>query len=202
MEGHYYFLKVALNGSRPEIWRRFVVPADISLDRLHDVIQVVMGWQDSHLHEFLFGRKRFTEDPEEPEQGKEEAFFRLCDLIHTKGKSFTYLYDFGDSWSHEITLEHANFRADHLPCAFYCIEGEGCCPPEDCGGINGFYHLLSVLENPDSDDYDDTMTWLQGIADFSCSPIFSPTFIDLNTINYRLGFCWRWSRTRYLPLTE
>ena len=129
MSGQYYLLRIVLSGTRPEIWRRFVVPADISLARLHDVIQIVMGWQDLHLHEFLFGHERFTEAPDGKAQGKNEAFFRLCDLIHTEEASFLYHYDFGASWWHEITLECTYFRPDDLPGVFSCTEGEVCCPP-------------------------------------------------------------------------
>ena len=50
-----YLLKIKLMNIEPEIWRRFVVPAAITLDRLHDVIQIVMGWEDYHLHEFVIG---------------------------------------------------------------------------------------------------------------------------------------------------
>ena len=64
MNERFYLLKIRLLEIEPEIWRRFVVPASISLDRLHDVIQIVMGWTDSHLHEFTFGKKRYTEYPE------------------------------------------------------------------------------------------------------------------------------------------
>lgn len=202
MNTQYYQLKITLRDIRPEIWRRFVVPADISLDRLHDVIQIVMGWQDTHLHEFMFGRKRFTESPEEPEQGKEDAYFRLCDLIHTKGKQFAYHYDFGDSWWHDVTLESTHARVAHLPCMFWCTEGERACPPEDCGGDRGYVRLLSVISDPAHEEFDEMMEWLEGMAAFSCSSLFSPESFELNTINYRLGFYCRWSRHRYLPFTE
>ncbi|MDR3104231.1 MAG: plasmid pRiA4b ORF-3 family protein [Yokenella regensburgei] len=202
MNPQFYLLKIALCETEPAIWRRFVVPADISLDRLHDVIQIVMGWQDTHLYEFVFGRKRFTEAPEEPEQGKEAAFFRLCDLIHMKGKQFSYQYDFGDSWWHDITLEQTNASAGHLPCVFYCTEGERHCPPEDCGGTDGYRRLLSVLSEPEHEEYSETRDWLDGMSALSCSPVFSAETIDLNVINYRLECYWRWSRLRYLPFTE
>ena len=64
METRMYLLTIRLYGIELDIWRRFVVPGDITLDRLHDVIQIVMGWQDYHLHTFTIGKKRYTENPE------------------------------------------------------------------------------------------------------------------------------------------
>ena len=77
MNERLYLLKIRLLEIEPEIWRRFVVPADITLDRLHDVIQIVMGWTDSHLHEFTIGKKRYTEYPESKEDGLECGRYRL-----------------------------------------------------------------------------------------------------------------------------
>ena len=71
MKERFYLLKIQLLDIEPTIWRRFVVPAGITLDRLHDVIQIVMGWTDSHLHEFTIGNKRYTEYPESKEDGLE-----------------------------------------------------------------------------------------------------------------------------------
>ncbi len=55
MNERIYLLKVQLLDIEPAIWRRFVVPDSITLERLNDVIQIVMGWTDSHLHEFTMG---------------------------------------------------------------------------------------------------------------------------------------------------
>ena len=85
-----YLLKIRLLDIEPEIWRRFVVPASITMDRLHDVIQIVMGWTDSHLHEFTIGKKRFPEYPESKEEGLECGRYRLGDLIKLKGRTFGY----------------------------------------------------------------------------------------------------------------
>ena len=81
MNERNYLLKISLLEIEPEIWRRFVVPADITLDRLHDVIQIVMGWTDSHLHEFRIGKNRYTEYPESKEEGLECGRYRLGEAI-------------------------------------------------------------------------------------------------------------------------
>jgi hypothetical protein len=97
MNERFYLLKIQLIDIEPAIWRRFVVPAGITLDRLHDVIQIIMGWTDSHMHEFTIGKKRYTEYPESKEDGLVCGRYRLGDLIKQKGRTFSYLYDFGDS---------------------------------------------------------------------------------------------------------
>ena len=97
MNERFYQLKIQLLDIEPAIWRRFVVPANITLDRLHDVIQVVMGWTDSHLHEFTIGNKRYTEYPESKEDGLVCGRYRLGDLIKQKGRIFHYLYDFNNN---------------------------------------------------------------------------------------------------------
>jgi hypothetical protein len=100
MNERLYLLKIQLLDIEPSIWRRFVVPASITLDRLHDVIQIVMVWTDSHLHEFTIGNKRYTEYPQSKEDGLVCGRYRLGDLIKQKGRTFSYLYDFGDGWEH------------------------------------------------------------------------------------------------------
>ncbi len=109
MNDRFYLLKIRLLDIEPEIWRRFVVPADISLDRLHDVVQIVMGWEDCHLHEFTIGNKRYTEFPESRQDGLVSGRYRLGDLIKQKGRTFGYLYDFGDGWEHELAIENSRY---------------------------------------------------------------------------------------------
>ncbi len=89
----YYLLKIVLIGSKPEIWRRFL----ITLDRLHDVIQIIMGWQDRHLHEFKIRGQLYTENPETKEDGLQEYHYSLATCLRNS-KKIHYLYDFGDNW--------------------------------------------------------------------------------------------------------
>ena len=101
-----FILKIRLVDSKPEIWRRFAVPGRITLDRLHDVIQIVMGWTDSHLHEFTIGSKHYTEFPQKGDGMLASEKYHLEALAKKRGRTFEYLYDLGDSWKHEITIEH------------------------------------------------------------------------------------------------
>lgn len=121
MNTRTYLLKVRLLNIEPAIWRRFLVPASITLDRLHDVIQIVMGWTDSHLHEFSIGSKRYTEYPESREDGLACGKYTLGDLIRQKGRTFQYLYDFGDSWEHELVLEDSRYFDPDLRMELACL---------------------------------------------------------------------------------
>ncbi len=144
MSKRYYLLKIRLLGIEPEIWRRFVVPASITLDRLHDVIQIVMGWSDSHLHAFTIGKKRYTEYPESREDGLPCGEYRLGDLIKQQGRKFGYLYDFGDYWEHEVVLEDSRYFEPESRRELVCLEGGRACPPEDVGGVPGYFEFLKL----------------------------------------------------------
>lgn len=101
-----YVLKISLQGVKPAIWRRFCVPGAITLDRLHDVIQVVIGWNDYHCHSFEIAGARYTESPEDPEvHGQEESRFMLTSFLPREGEEFGYEYDYGDNWRHKLTIE-------------------------------------------------------------------------------------------------
>ncbi|WP_289995201.1 plasmid pRiA4b ORF-3 family protein [Photorhabdus laumondii] len=197
MNEKFYQLKITLTDSKPAIWRRFVVPASISFDRLHDVIQIVMGWQDSHLHEFRIGKLRLTEMPESPSDSKEEDLYRLIDLIKQKGRSFTYLYDFGDGWEHEIILENSQYPANDLPLPFYCLDGARACPFEDTGGIDGYENLIAILNDPDHEEYAETRQWISELLELDEDEYFDFEQFPMNNINAFLALYYRWSRDRY-----
>ena len=190
MNERFYLLKIQLLDIEPVIWRRFVVPASITLDRLHDVIQIVMGWTDSHLHEFTIGNKRYTEYPESKEDGLVCGRYRLGDLIKQKGRIFSYLYDFGDSWEHELVLEENRYFNPELRMELACLEGERACPPEDVGGVPGYFEFLSALKDRNHEEHESYMEWSGGDYD---SEMF-----DSNTANWELLKYLRWSRDRYL----
>ena len=126
-----YQIKITLRYFEPAVWRRLLVKANTRLGELHDILQVVMGWEDAHLHGFRIGRDAYGEpDPEFPSDIKNERNVRL-DKIASAGSSFIYDYDFGDSWEHELKIEKV-LPAE--PGAHYpvCLDGQRTCPPEDC----------------------------------------------------------------------
>ena len=159
MNERLYLLKIRLLEIELEIWRRFVVPADITLGRLHDVIQIVMGWTDSHLYEFMIGQKRYTEYPESKEDGLECGRYRLGDLIKQKGRTFNYLYDFGDSWEHEVIVEDNRYFNPETIYPVECLEGARACPPEDVGSITGYYEFCKALKDPYHEEHESYMQW-------------------------------------------
>lgn len=140
-------LKVELLHVQPKIWRRVIVPVDLTLDGLHAVIQGAMGWEDAHLHAFAIGRRRFAvpmdDDPFDDAAEEDEREHRLADVLKPRLK-FVYTYDFGDDWDHRVTVEDmaAEDGGTGKP---HCVAGARACPPEDCGGPYGYAELVDVL---------------------------------------------------------
>ncbi len=165
MNERFYLLEIQMVDIEPAIWRRFVVPASITLDRLHDVIQIVMGWTDSHLHEFIIGKKRYTEYPESKEDGLESGRYRFGDLMKQKGRTFHYLYDFGDGWDHEVVLVESRYFNPEQQIEIACLEGERACPAEDVGGVPGYDEFCKVLKDPSHEEHENYMEWSGGDYD-------------------------------------
>jgi Plasmid pRiA4b ORF-3-like protein len=165
----------------PPVWRRLLVPTAIRLDRLHQVIQAAMGWEDYHLHAFSDGRVRYG-PPDRELRLRDEREATLGDLIPRRGGRARYTYDFGDDWIHELVVEE---RLAAEPGTAYpvCEAGEGACPPEDCGGPWGYEHLREVLADPTSDEHEDMLEWL-GLEK---GTDFDPHRFDLNDVNRALG---------------
>ena len=162
-----YQLKVTLLGTK--IWRRLLVPADMTLAQLHDVLQVAMGWQDGHLHEFSARGRHFG--PPNPEDRfmamdpiEDERRVRVSSVLGRTGAKAVYTYDFGDGWEHSIVLEK---RLPAAPNMLYpiCTDGQLACPPEDCGGIPGFYDLLDALRDPTHEQHKELQDWVGGDYD-------------------------------------
>ena len=174
-------LRIQLVGMDPVVWRQVLVPALVTLPKLHQIIQAVMGWQDSHLHEFEINGVRYGQPNPEWDQGldavRSEAGVRLEECLADR-KSFTYVYDFGDDWQHLIQVEE-EVHADQLQSRPVCLAGECACPPENVGGIMGYQHFLSVMSDPTAPEYEDFCSWLGVRA-------FDPRFFDLKQANLRL----------------
>jgi hypothetical protein len=172
-----YVFKVKLLDIKPIIWRRFQVPGPISLYKLHKILQVVMGWDDYHLYEFLIGQERFSEsDPEYPEI-KNARRIKLCNILTTVKTKLIYTYDFGDNWEHEITVEKIIPSEQELKYPI-CLGGKRACPPEDCGSSSGYDRLLRIIRNPSDKEYKEMMKWLGGSYD--------PEYFDLEKVNQSL----------------
>ncbi len=170
-------MKITLRGIRPPIWRRFEVSDDFTLGRLHDVLQDVMGWTNSHLHAFWVGDMRFAvPDPEWPDDINEKKAL-LSDLLDQGVKRFVYEYDFGDDWLHDIVIERIAEPEPKAHCP-RCLAGKRACPPEDCGGAWGYRGLVRVLANPKHKEYAESREW---------AGRWEPEAFDLEAVNRRLS---------------
>jgi pRiA4b ORF-3-like protein len=169
-------LKVTLRGPRPPIWRRIQVPSDITMEGLHVVLQIAMGWEFEHLHQFIVG-PQYIGDASMLDEVQDETTTRLREIAPQKGSRFRYEYDFGDSWEHDILVEAVE---PPDPDAIYpvCLTGKRACPPEDCGGVWGYADLIEVMADPNHEEYEERLDWLGG-------PLDSEKF-DLNKVNEQL----------------
>jgi len=159
-----YQFKITLLGSKPPIWRRIQVE-DCTLDKLHEHIQTAMGWTNSHLHRFEIFEKRYA-DPKLFDDDFDgfkcigSTKIKMSDITPNAGKrfSFTYVYDFGDGWEHEILFEGSPKKEQGMKYPL-CLEGARACPPEDVGGIGGFYEFLEALADPKHEQHNDFIEW-------------------------------------------
>lgn len=155
-----YQLKVTLKSLRPPIWRRFLIASNTKLDEVHHVLQIVMGWTNSHLHEFEKDFERYGEpDDEFPSDTQDECKFRLDKIMKREKEKMIYTYDFGDGWEHEVLLEKILpfERGLTLPV---CIKGKRACPPEDVGGVVGYAMFLDAVTDPAHPEHDEMRDWV------------------------------------------
>ena len=180
-------LKITLDHVAPKVMRRVVVPAAIRLDRLHLVIQVAMGWTNSHLYEFRVGGVGWgVPDPDGIFDGPLDAKKgRLSAVLAEAGReTFSYLYDFGDNWSHTVTIEMITPGIQGEP-NLMLLDATGRCPPDDCGGAPGYKNLLKLLADPDHEEHERRLQW--------CGGLFDPAYADFPLLKgaiYRLARRW------------
>ena len=169
-----YAIKVTLLGTSPPIWRRILVPREITLRNLHRTLQTVMGWTDSHLHQFLLQRHGLP-GPRGRTKVADENRTRLGELIGTVGARLLYEYDFGDSWQHELRIEGVLLADESFQQM--CVARKQCCPPEDCGGPQGFAELLQIFQDTNDPRHEEVCEWLGD---------FVPEFFSADQVNRRL----------------
>lgn len=173
-------LRIELRGVEPLVWRRVLVPENVTLAKLHVVLQWTMGWHNSHLHEYEIARRRYgTPDDEWPstEPVTDERRVRLKPLMEDGLRRFTYLYDFGDHWEHIVKVEDLVPPKPGRPL-IVCLAGENACPPEDVGGYPGYFEFLAALKDPTHEDHSSMLRWIGGS--------FDPVAFDLAEVNERL----------------
>lgn len=172
-----YQLKITLcpRDIRPPIWRRILVPASTSLGLLHETIQIVFGWTDSHLHLYECDEGTFSDPYMEVDGTRDESKVRIGQVLKREKAKIRYEYDFGDGWDHEIVLEKI---LEPYPGKFrpVCVAGKRACPPEDCGSVPGYYNLCEAMKDPKHPDREDLLEWLGDVP-------YDPEAFDLDKIN-------------------
>jgi hypothetical protein len=171
-----YQLKVTLQETTPVVWRRLLVPTDVTLAKLHTVLQNAMGWTNSHLHcfETSSGRYGMIGIEEDTDDLQDERRVKLSAVVPSEGASMLYRYDYGDDWEHLVVVE-AILEPDPRHSYPLCVGGARACPPEDCGGTSGYEQLCRVLKSPKDEEHDTTLTWVGGY--------FDPAGFDPNAVN-------------------
>lgn len=176
--------KITLKGTQPPIWRRVLVNRKTTFLEFHSIIQIAMGWENDHLFEFQIDNYRIGESDEEfddftfdDDELLDASTLTLDSKIAYVGEKFDYLYDFGDNWEHKIVVEKflpVNNKFDYP----ICINGKLNCPPEDCGGVPGFYYLLDVIGNKQHPEHEEMLEWV--------GEDYDPEYFDKEKINKML----------------
>ncbi|MDX9971701.1 MAG: plasmid pRiA4b ORF-3 family protein [FCB group bacterium] len=176
-----YRIKVTLKHSKPPIWRRIEVPGNITLARLHRILQETMGWEDYHLHQFAVGKTYYgIKHPDEEiweSETLDESGVSLMRLAPAEKFKFVYEYDFGDGWEHTLLVEKILPPEEGVRYP-RCVAGKLACPPEDVGGMWGYYEFLQSITDPKHPRHDELLEWIGGH--------FDPDEFDLDDINKRL----------------
>jgi hypothetical protein len=177
----FYRLHIQLLHIEPAIWRDVVVPGSIRLSLLHIVLQLAMGWDDAHMHEFVFGSARYglpdpDPDPFMASRTLDEERVTLADALSAR-RSFVYIYDFGDDWYHavKVTKERSLDPAWRLPV---CLDGARACPPEDCGGSWRYATFLEAIGDPSHEEHEEMLEWFGD---------FDPETFDRERVNQQLA---------------
>ncbi|MEN3974296.1 plasmid pRiA4b ORF-3 family protein [Emcibacter sp. SYSU 3D8] len=173
-------LRIELTGSNPLIWRQVEVPTSVTLKVLHKIVQAAMGWFDEHLWELKIGDRRYVlpvdgewRDTPTTDAGK----VRLRQVLQPGQTVIDYLYDFGDDWHHRLVVKNIRAGDPEIGYPLY-VGGENAVPPEDCGGLGGFYDLVAILADSDHPEHDEISDQLGD---------FDPTVVNEDAIRVALG---------------
>ena len=160
-------LRIELENSEPLIWRELEVPSNLCLTSLAQAILLAFGWNEDHLHQFLESRKNhyatsMNELGETLYPGtKDGSRYGVSHLLKKQGDSVLFEYDYGDSWYHKVKLKSVADYADYETKAVRLIGGANACPPDDCGGIYRYRHLVELMQKkPQSSELSEFYDWM------------------------------------------
>ena len=175
-----YEVQVTLRETLPPVWRRILVQGNLTLGRLHTVLQIAMGWQGGHMHMFRVGKKSYGDQQYEMDDGESITDGDQDDI--TLAKAFkagkgraVYEYDFGDSWEHDLKVVKVHPPKAAPGFGPECVAGARACPPEDVGGTPGYEHFLKVMADPTHEEHEDLSGWIGGK--------FDPEAFDMAAVN-------------------
>ena len=186
----YKILKLKIELDETQVWRKFQVNANVNFSYLHEIIQIVMGWENYHLYEFNVNDNPILPEDEDFENppSKYSTETPLKKALTRKGQKFKYIYDFGDNWKHTLTVEdiikydyqdiaddYENFIKKTLP---HCLDGAKKCPPEDVGGIDGYLSFVESMNTKD-EEYEENVEWFGSHYD--------ENEFNIKTVNKRLS---------------
>ncbi len=182
-----YQLKITLQGIFPPIWRRIQIPGSMKLPSLHKALQTVVGWTNTHLHQFEKGGKYWgvPEHDGFDDDMIDERRVTVAELLPAENDVLLYKYDFGDDWRHDVVLE--KILPPEACTRPVCLAGARRCPPEDVGGPPGYQEFLEVIFEPNHREFSNLRGWAGGT--------FHAEEFDLEAINKALGRI-RWPATR------
>lgn len=170
-------LKIKLVWSNPSIWRRVLVDSETTFNEFHNIIQIIMDWQWAHLYNFTVGNIRIGGVQYGAEDMYDAGSTQLKELITKEKQKISYLYDFGDSWEHEILVEKILPKDTKITYPV-CTGGKSNTPPEDCGGIYGFYDILEIIKDKNNEQREEMLDWL--------GEEYEANYFNLKEINHNL----------------
>ena len=183
-ERYVWQIRVELLDVVPHVWRRLIIPYDITLPNLHRILQAAFGWDDSHLHQFTIHGVHYAVPDPDPEPfvrqpPKDERRVVLYKIATPAIRAFDYLYDFGDTWHHLVIIENHHPERSDARHVLRCLDGANAAPPEDVGGHPVYARFLEAIADPEHREHDSLLEWIGGT--------FDPSHFSVDEINRALA---------------